>query len=949
MTPSENHPDAQVITAVRTGEIERFRELIERYERHVYAVAWARLGDASLAEDATQESFIRAFRLLRWVKDPSRFAGWITRIARAVSINLGLRHRRELNRRVRWALDPGSHAGSQPAEPEGLEPAPGSSVPTETFRTALAQLPARHRECLVLHYLEGRPIAEAAALLGVSEGALKVRLHRARRALRVRLEREIEASVGHLAPRRSLAPGIMSSILVKTTASDPTGTGAGLAAFLAGSLGKLLPATALLLLLPAVMLAASFTTRAWAIRAEQANYQDATGFRRRRYDDEQRTQRNRMAVLSLAAVLLLLAFPLLPGLIPWILVSAVPCLALTTLTLLRRTWLDRRFSRVLQTVLAAPMFAFLLLALFYEMPFWALPAAFAAYYLGMIAAPPDRPLRFDENLFLRHRLNLLPEPMIAEARRPGVPTPRTSAELLRYARWLAEAGLVVLHRWRTDGLLLRLRPVTRRLRDEFRPWPGREDSTLFLGFNGEVRARAGSADQTDLHRLGFALRDDADLESSRVVAAVQAGFDACLRGDREACLRCLGHQPDAQVFKVNPSSTGFHRLFRYAGLTGIVLTVGMLWFGQRGNTRSRSARVSMLEPVPYDLDDARAIVGALGTTATAGKPSRHRWDAIEYALHQGLVLPPFDWLPPEARDYLRTNGSMPSPAFLPTDPGMLSGWLHSWKRLKALHWRWAEPDVIEGWKASATGLRQWLETLPAAARDRLFLPTSISIANLDGSFLDLEPVRWRLTALADLGLQQAVDTRPLVELLREHQVLPGRPIPEGRIPLHGRDTWTGLFRTRGLDPIEETHAALVILELAGGLDTIDREACVRGLLRLHLGRGLFLPAADRGRRFERRQDSGRARVTLTTPGDARTTHAARESFRILGALHRVPDLHDWEYRIHHGTLVADLAEAHRGPGAWARIEAALLRAAAKEPPPAPSASDPVPPAANARP
>ena len=45
--------DTQAIAAVRIGEIDRFRELVERYERHVYAVAWARLGDATLAEDET--------------------------------------------------------------------------------------------------------------------------------------------------------------------------------------------------------------------------------------------------------------------------------------------------------------------------------------------------------------------------------------------------------------------------------------------------------------------------------------------------------------------------------------------------------------------------------------------------------------------------------------------------------------------------------------------------------------------------------------------------------------------------------------------------------------------------------------------------------------------------------------------------------------------------------
>lgn len=99
------NPDIRAIDAVRTGDMERYRELVERHERQVYAVAWAHLGDAALAEDAVQESFIKAFRYLGWLRDPSRFAAWILRITRGVAINLGIRRRRELRRRERWSLD----------------------------------------------------------------------------------------------------------------------------------------------------------------------------------------------------------------------------------------------------------------------------------------------------------------------------------------------------------------------------------------------------------------------------------------------------------------------------------------------------------------------------------------------------------------------------------------------------------------------------------------------------------------------------------------------------------------------------------------------------------------------------------------------------------------------------------------------------------------------------
>src|SRR5438105_4271582 len=97
--------DEAAVAAVRDGDAERYRELVERHERRVYAVAWSRLGDAALAEEATQEAFIRAYRRLSLLGDGAKFAGWVNTIARRIAINFGIRHRRELNKRERWALE----------------------------------------------------------------------------------------------------------------------------------------------------------------------------------------------------------------------------------------------------------------------------------------------------------------------------------------------------------------------------------------------------------------------------------------------------------------------------------------------------------------------------------------------------------------------------------------------------------------------------------------------------------------------------------------------------------------------------------------------------------------------------------------------------------------------------------------------------------------------------
>src|SRR5712672_1964057 len=155
MMPSEMTSSAQqdesAVTAVRGGDAERYRELVERHERRVFAVAWSRLGDAALAEEVTQEAFIRAYRRLWMLGDGAKFSGWVSTIARRVAINFGIRHRRELNKRERWALEnPPISTPEYPAD--DTDP----RYTKETLRQTLAGLPDAHRECLVLFYLEGK-------------------------------------------------------------------------------------------------------------------------------------------------------------------------------------------------------------------------------------------------------------------------------------------------------------------------------------------------------------------------------------------------------------------------------------------------------------------------------------------------------------------------------------------------------------------------------------------------------------------------------------------------------------------------------------------------------------------------------------------------------------------------------------------------------------------------
>ncbi|MFN2420925.1 MAG: RNA polymerase sigma factor [Gemmatimonadota bacterium] len=159
----------------RDGDGEAFAGLVRRYLRAARAVALAELGEPSDAEDACQDAFVTALERLEECSRPERFGGWLMQIVRNRARNL----RRSRNVRATASLD------------EIASSAPGPSAERVELRDrlerALAELPAVQREIVLLHDLEGLRHAEIADALGMTEGASRVSLHRARTALRAAL------------------------------------------------------------------------------------------------------------------------------------------------------------------------------------------------------------------------------------------------------------------------------------------------------------------------------------------------------------------------------------------------------------------------------------------------------------------------------------------------------------------------------------------------------------------------------------------------------------------------------------------------------------------------------------------------------------------------------------------------------------------------------------------
>ena len=172
--------DSALVQRYLAGDGRAFDQLVDRYRVFVYRVVLGVLPYGEEARDITQEVFIQAFRGIRRFRQDSQFATWLYRIA----VNRALDAARAAQRRTRLGspemlIDAGTQVDQVRPEDAVVEADEAALV-----RAALARCKPHHRSVLALKYLEDLTVEEMVPLLACSETAVKVRLHRARKAFR---------------------------------------------------------------------------------------------------------------------------------------------------------------------------------------------------------------------------------------------------------------------------------------------------------------------------------------------------------------------------------------------------------------------------------------------------------------------------------------------------------------------------------------------------------------------------------------------------------------------------------------------------------------------------------------------------------------------------------------------------------------------------------------------
>jgi RNA polymerase sigma-70 factor (ECF subfamily) len=197
---TELRDESRMIAAIVAGDAQLFHELIRPYERRVYAMALSFLRNEADAEDAAQETFLKAFRNLSTFRGDAKFGTWLVSIA-LNEARSRIRHRDVLKMQ---SLDAPEEDQGQalPALLRDWKEIPSEALERKEVRAllqkAVTALPLIYREVFQLRDIDQLSVQEAAEALGITVSSVKVRLHRAR----IMLQKALAPELKEFAPKR---------------------------------------------------------------------------------------------------------------------------------------------------------------------------------------------------------------------------------------------------------------------------------------------------------------------------------------------------------------------------------------------------------------------------------------------------------------------------------------------------------------------------------------------------------------------------------------------------------------------------------------------------------------------------------------------------------------------------------------------------------------------------
>jgi len=229
--------EVELLQASLRGKPHAFGVLVGRYQSLICAITYSATGSVERSEELAQETFLKAWKNLKQLKDLSKFRAWLCRIARSTIQNWYRSHGREGTGRT----VPLEAAAEKPCEAVGPMEVAMSREQEAIVSQALAQIPQNLREPLVLFYREEQSTREVAIQLGLSENAARQRISRGRAMLRAQVTSVVESAIAQTKPGKAFKTAVIAAIAgaaVKTgttaAATSVLGLGGKLALVAAG-------------------------------------------------------------------------------------------------------------------------------------------------------------------------------------------------------------------------------------------------------------------------------------------------------------------------------------------------------------------------------------------------------------------------------------------------------------------------------------------------------------------------------------------------------------------------------------------------------------------------------------------------------------------------------------------------------------------------------------------
>lgn len=167
-----------LVVRAREGDIDAFEALVDRYETKLLRFCMRTLGDRQDAEDVVQNTLVQAWKSMSALTEPAAFGTWIYRLASNKCTDL-LRRRMARPSDAQDPDDMSIHADGRASVEKSVE----ARTALQHFSDVLQTLSSEQRVTWVLHQMEGLSYAEVATTLGISEGSVRGRIHRARTAI----------------------------------------------------------------------------------------------------------------------------------------------------------------------------------------------------------------------------------------------------------------------------------------------------------------------------------------------------------------------------------------------------------------------------------------------------------------------------------------------------------------------------------------------------------------------------------------------------------------------------------------------------------------------------------------------------------------------------------------------------------------------------------------------